>query len=105
MTEAYKASVKLSTEDTPQKITSTTIELIKTQKYNICKILYNLYEDDIFQNKTEIKFFSITAPPFIKYTEKFGHCMELIDAAVKPYHITTLKKQLDKADLIFLSCH
>ena len=77
----------------------------KNQNYHIYEIIYNLYEDDIFQNKTEIKFFSITAPPFIKYTEKFGHCMELIDAAVKPYHITTLKKQLDKADLIFLSCH
>ena len=25
--------------------------------------------------------------------------MELIDAAVKPYHISTLKKQLDKAGI------
>ena len=33
---------------------------------------------------------------FIKYTEKFDHLMKLIDAIVKPYHILTLKKQLDK---------
>ena len=71
----------------------------KNQNYHICEILYNIYKDNIFQNKKEIKFFSINAPSFIKDTEHFGHCLELIDAAVNPYHIATLNKQLDKAEI------
>ena len=37
---------------------------------------------------------------FIKDTEKFGRCMELINAAVNPYHIKILKKQLDKVEIL-----
>ena len=77
---------------------------IKTRNHHICDILYNIYEDNIFQNKKEIKFVSIADPSFMKGTEKLGHCMEIIDAEVKPYQIETLKKQLDKADLNFF-CH
>ena len=73
----------------------------KTRSYTILGILYNLYEYNTFQNKKEIKFVSITALSFIKDTSKFGHCMELIDAAVKPDHIESLKKQLDKLEMIF----
>ena len=71
----------------------------KTLNYHICGTLYNLYEDNIFQNKKYIKFISITAPSFIKDTTKFGHCTELINSEVNPYHIATLKKQLDKEEL------
>ena len=66
---------------------------IETRNYNIYDILYNIYEDNIFQNKKEIKFVSIADPSFMKDTENFGHCMEPINAAVKPYHIITLNKQ------------
>ena len=65
----------------------------------MCEVIYNLYKDNIFQNKKEIKFFSINAPSFIKDTENFGHCMELLYVAMNPDHISTLKKQLDKAEL------
>ena len=71
----------------------------KTLNYHIREIIYNLYKDDIFQNKKEIKFVPITAMYFIKDTEKFGHCMDHINDAVKPYHIETLQKKLDKVEL------
>ena len=87
----------------PHKRTATMMESSKTRNYNIYEILYNIYKDHIFQNEKEIKFFSITAPSFIKGTSKFGHCKDFIDAAVNPDHISTLKKQLDKVELIFLS--
>ena len=74
----------------------------KTQSYHIRDIIYSLYKDNIFQNKKKIKFISITDPSFIKDTSNFGHCMELIDAAVKPNNIVSIKKNLGKADLIFL---
>ena len=73
----------------------------KTWNYHICEILYNIYEDNIFQNKNEIKFVSITSPSFINETAKFFHWTDLIDYALNPYHISTLDKQLDKAELIF----
>ena len=41
---------------------------IKTQNCHIRDILYNIYEDYIFQKKKEIKFVSITDPSFIKDT-------------------------------------
>ena len=44
------------------------MESSKTQNYHIHDILYNIYEDNIFQNKKEINFISITAPYFIKDT-------------------------------------
>ena len=72
----------------------------KTQNYKILGIIYNLYEVNTFQNKKEIKYILIAALSFIKDTAKFGH-MEFIDAAVKPYHIESLKKQLDKAEMLF----
>ena len=59
----------------------------KTWDYHIRDITYNIYKDNIFQKKKEIKFFSITAKFFIKGTSKFGHCIELVYAAVKPDHI------------------
>ena len=83
----------------PQMRTATMMASSKNQNYHICEINYNFYEDNIFQNKKQIKFVSITALSFIKETEHFGHCMALIDAAVNPYHIATLKKNLDKADV------
>ena len=63
--------------------------LSSTPNYRICDILYDIYEDNIFQNKI---CFSITAPSFIKGTYKFGHCIRNIDASLNPYHISTLKK-------------
>ena len=72
---------------------------IKTRKYHIREIIYDLYQDNIFQNKKEIKFISVSASSFIKYTENFGHCMEFINAEVNPDHIKRLKKPLDKAEL------
>ena len=60
-------------------------------------------EGSILHNKKEIKFLSITALYFIKDTTHIGKFMELIDAEVKLDHIVTLKKQLDKAEIIFLS--
>ena len=53
----------------PQKIKATIMASSKTQNYHICEIIYNIYEDNIFQNKKEIKFFSITAIYFIKNIE------------------------------------
>ena len=73
----------------------------KTWIYEILEIVYNIYEDGIFHNKKEIKFVSITALSFIKDTANFGHCMEFIDAAVKPDHIKILQKQSDKVGMIF----
>ena len=35
----------------------------------------------------------------IEYTENFGYCMDIINAAENPYHIVTLKKHMDKAEL------
>ena len=71
----------------------------KTQNYRICEILYNIYEDHIFQIKKEIKFVSSTAVSFMNDTANFVHFLDLIDAKVKPDYIATLKKQLDKAEL------
>ena len=78
------------------------MESSKTRNNYICDIIYNLYKDNIFQSKKEIKFISITAKSFIKNTEKFGHCMEVIDSAVKPDKISCRKKKLDRAEIIFL---
>ena len=75
----------------PQKRKATIMVLSKTRNYHIHNILYNIYEDNIFQD------ISITAPYFIKETSNFGHCMEIIYATSNPYHIATSKKQLDKA--------
>ena len=75
-------------------MSATTMASSKTRNYKILEILYNLCEDNIFHNKKEIRFVSIIALSFIKDTEKFGHCMELINAAVNPYHIKSLKRQL-----------
>ena len=75
------------------------MESSKTCNYHICDILYNLYEDNIFQNQKEIKFFSITNLSFIKDTSKFGYCKDLINVKLKPYHISTLKIRLDKVEL------
>ena len=89
----------MSTKDIPQNRTANITASSKTRNYHICEIIYNIYEDNIFQNNKEIKFVSITETSFIKYTANFGHCVDLIDAAVKPYHISTLKKQLGKAEI------
>ena len=36
---------------------------------------------------------------FIKDKSHFGHCIELLNASVKPYHISSFKNQLDESDL------
>ena len=82
-----------------QKRTATMMTSSKTRNYHICEILYNLYKDNIFQNKKYIKFFSITALSVIKDTANFSHCVDLIYAAVNPYHIVTLNKQLEKVEI------
>ena len=41
---------------------------------------------------------------FIRYTENFGRCMELIGAVFKTDNIANLKKHLDKAELKNI-CH
>ena len=69
----------------PQKRKATMMASSKTRNYNICEIIYNLYKYNIFKKKKEIKFVSITDPSFIKGIENFGHFMEIIDAAVKPF--------------------
>ena len=51
-----------------------------TRNYQIYGIIHNIYEDNVFKNNKLINFFSITDLYFIKDTEKFGHCMEIIDA-------------------------
>ena len=89
----------------PQERISNVMVSNKTQNYHIRDIIYNLYKYNILKKKEEIKFISITTLSFIKDIEKFGHCMELIGAEVNPYHITSLKKQLDKAELKKLSWH
>ena len=71
----------------------------KIRNYHIGDSLYNIYEYNIFQNKKEINFISITAPPFIKETKNPGRFVEIIHSAVNPYHIETLNKQLDKVEL------
>ena len=71
----------------------------KTRKYHTREILYNIYEDSIFHKNKEIRFVFINAQSFIKETEKFGQCIDLIYATVNPDHIATLKKHLDKAKL------
>ena len=53
-----------------------------TRNYQICGIIHNIYEENVFKNKKLIKFVSITDISFIKDTEKFGHCMEIIDAVM-----------------------
>ena len=83
----------------PQKSTAIMMTSSKTQNYHICEIIYNLYKDNIFQNKKEIQFVSINYNSFIKYISIFCHYMELLNAALNPYHIAILKKQLDKAEL------
>ena len=69
--ETLKASENLSTSNMPHKRTSTMMASSKTQNYHICEIIYNIYEDNIFQKKKEINFVSITTPSFIKDTAKF----------------------------------
>ena len=64
-----KAYSKSSTKDMPHKRTATILASSKTWNYHICEIIYNIYEDNIFQNKKEIKFVSITALSFIKDTK------------------------------------
>ena len=51
LSETPKASEILSTKDMPQKRTATVMDSSKNRNYHICKITYNLYEDNIFQNK------------------------------------------------------
>ena len=70
----------------------------KTRNHHTHDIIYNLCKSNIFQNKKEIKFISITDPSFINYAAKLGNCMEPIDASLNAYHISTLKKKLDKAE-------
>ena len=36
---------------------------------------------------------------FIKEKSNFGHYIELLNASVKPYHISSFKNQLDESDL------
>ena len=69
----------------------------KTWNYHTSEIIYNLYKDNIFQNKKKTNFISITAPSFKKDTSNFGHFMDLIYAAVNTYNIASLKKNLYKA--------
>ena len=99
LSETSKSYAKFSTKDMPQKMIATIMVSSKTRNYHICEIIHNLYEDDIFLNKKEIKFVSITVTSLIKYTSKLGQCMELIDSAVKLYHIANLNIKLDKAEL------
>ena len=40
----------------------------KTWNYPICEILYNIYEDNLFQNNKDVNFVSVTAKSFIKDT-------------------------------------
>ena len=75
------------------------MESSKNRNYHIREIIYNIYEDNIIQIKTEINFISITDSYFTNYTEQFGHYMDLIGDAVNPALITSLMKQLDKAEL------
>ena len=72
------------------------MESSKNRNYHIREIIYNIYEENIIQIKTEIKFISITDSYFTNYTEQFGHYMDLIDDAVKPDNITNPKKQFYK---------
>ena len=97
--EISKASAKLSTKYMPQNRTDIMLASSKNQNYRIGEIIYNIYEDNIFQNKNEIYFVSITPLSFIKYTANVGHWMELTNTSVKPYDIVTLKKQLYKVEL------
>ena len=99
LSETPKVYAKLCDKEIPQKRTANMTTLSKARNYHISEIIYNLYEGNIFKNKKEINFVSITAPYFIKDTEKSGQCMDITDDAVNPYHIITLKKQLDKAEL------
>ena len=46
-----------------------------------------------------MKLIFITALSFIKDKANFYHYMEIINAAVNPDHISSLKIQLDKAEL------
>ena len=41
---------------------------------------------------------SVPDTSFINYKEMFSNCMDLLYAAVKPYHLVTLNKYLDKAE-------
>ena len=100
LTETPESPTKFSTKYMPQKRKATMMASSKSQNYHIHDILYNIYKDNIFHYKKDIKSVSITAPYFIKYTAKFGHCMELIDAVVNPDHILISKKQLDKGTLM-----
>ena len=52
----------------------------------------------------ESKFIYITDTSFINSTAKFGHFVDIIDDAVNPYHISSLNKQLDKAEIKNI-CH
>ena len=74
----------------------------KTWNHHIHDIIYIIYKDNIFQNKKEINFVPITAPSFIRDTETFDHCIEIIDDAVNPYQTKSSKKQLDKAEIKML---
>ena len=60
--ETPKASATYYTKNIPQKSSATMIASSKTRNYHISEILYNLYKDNIFQNKKHINFISITAP-------------------------------------------
>ena len=99
LSETSKSFKKYSTLDTTHKRKTTMTASSKTHNYHFHKIPYNIYEDNIFQNNKEIKFLSMNAPSLIKETAMFGHFMYLIDGAVESYHISTLKKQLDREKL------
>ena len=51
LTETFKAFVKQSTKDVLQKGTDNMMASSKTRNYHIYEIIYNLYKDNIFQNK------------------------------------------------------
>ena len=83
----------------PRNSSMTMITSSKTRNCYIHDIIYSICEDNIFKNKKEIKFISIIDRSFKNGIKKFCRGMELINAAVKPYHIEILKKQLNKVDL------
>ena len=68
------------------------MESRKSHNYHMRAIIYNIYEDNILQNKKEIKFTSITYLSFKKDIETFGHCVYPIDAIGNPDHIECFKK-------------
>ena len=58
-----EGSIDTCRRSIPQKRTDTLMVSSKTWNHHICEILYNFYENNIFQKKN---FVAITAPSFIK---------------------------------------